>query len=213
MQLSLPHYGIWVRFALLFFFLLRAVLGQNANHSCLTEVLAIEVERVWRYTINQSQSGIWLSLPSMTARMEKPVLTKGSVLSPACPLSSEHDALASTCVPMQDWLSSSVYLSSALSCTWFWSCPSDSLEPLSCSQRSISRQAISLFHLTSLNVWIVCPSCLHNCLISSEYDKYKCLEGCFTNFIELDFKPFVLKISNRLAPASFPLTAEEEGTS
>lgn len=107
--------------------LLYAVLGQNANHSCLTEVLAIEVEWVWRYAINQSQSGIWLSLPSMTARMEKPVLTKGSVSSPACPLSSEHDALASTCIPMQDWLSSSVYLSSALSCTRIWSYPSDSL--------------------------------------------------------------------------------------
>lgn len=67
-------------------------------------------------------------------------------------------------------------------------------------------------HHSQSKVWIVCVRCLHNCLISAEYNRVtKCLEWRFTTFIDLDFKPLVcfwrVHKSKRLAPTSFPLGA------
>lgn len=41
-------------------------------------------------------------------------------------------------------------------------------------------------HHSESKVWIVCLRCLHNCLISAEYNRVtKCLEWRFTTFIDL----------------------------
>lgn len=131
--------------------------GQNTNHSRLIEMLAIAAEWVWRYKPKLVRH--MAKSPKYDSENGKPVLTKGSVSSPACSLSSEHDALASTCVPMQGWLSSSVYLSSAPSCTWSWSCPSDSLNIKPLTEEHIktshlfipSHQSQSLDHMSLLS--------------------------------------------------------------
>lgn len=69
----------------------------------------------------------------------------------------------------------------------------------------------------------MCLCCPQNCLISSKHDRVtKYLEGGFTTFIDLDFKQLMVFFvvfflilkreheSKGLAPASFPLGAEEE---
>lgn len=128
----------------------------------------------------------------------KTVLTKSPLSSPACLLSSEHLALASTSVPVQGRLFLSVCLSSALSCSWSWSCALRLFETLCCLWRILSRQAILNFFFTSLSQRFgLCVSVVHTTtsfffFFSSEYNRVtKCLEWCFTTFIDLDFKPLV----------------------
>lgn len=63
---------------------------------------------------------------------------------------------------------------------------------LSCLRRSLSRQAIFYSVSPVSKVWIMCLCCPHNCLVSLKYDRVtKCVEGRFTNFIDLDFKPLM----------------------
>lgn len=123
----------------------------------------------------------------------KAVLTEAPLLFPACLLPSQHLALASTSVSTQGRLLSSVCLPSALPSTWLRPCLSESMNIMLLMEKLI-KPSYLVIHLTTLESkgWIVGLRCLHNCLISAEYNRVtKCLEWRFTTFIDLDFKPLV----------------------
>lgn len=166
-QLSLPLNGIWVSVSLFclvlsYSFVQFQDLGQNITHSYLILIwfgYSIAVRLVQNYKPKLVR---WLNLWSMIMRMENVVFDQGSFVSPACFLSSEHFALASTSVSVQGRLLS---LCSVL--CFVLSPQAQALVLLCCLWRSLSSQAVSYSsHHSQSKAWIMCLCCPHNCVIS-----------------------------------------------
>lgn len=149
---------------------------------------------------------MWLDLWSMIMRMENVVFDQGSFVSPACFLSSEHFALASTSVSMQGRLFS---LCSVL--CFVLSPQAQALRILCCLWRSLSSQAVS-YSISPLSV----KGLDHASLLSTQLsDFFPSVWNIFFYWLWLQTFAVFWRVhkSKRLAPASFPLGAEEEGTS
>lgn len=193
MQLSLPLNGFWVsfslRFVLSYSFVQFQDLGQNINHSHFIQILVIVVKWVRRYK------------PKLVRHMAKSLTWwwewKNSFDQGFSLVSSMLIVLWALCLSEHMLYQCRSDFPPVFIFPLLWPVLDPDPAPqtlwtLSCLWRSLSRQAIFYSISPVSKVWIMCLCCPHNCLVSLKYDRVtKCLEGRFTNFIDLDFKPLM----------------------